>query len=72
MSFSLPRTITLYRLVGLGYKQINDYSDGVILVENGYGVRTFIRPDGTVTVPHTTATIDAKSELVNAGVTVSV
>ncbi len=68
MEFSLPRAITLYRLSGLGYKQINDYSDGVVLVENGYGVRTFVRPDGTVTSPHTTATVDARSDLVNAGI----
>jgi len=71
MKFSLPRTITEARLYGLGYEQINAYSDGVILLENADGIRTFVRPDGTVTVPHTTATVDAKSLIVQAGVKVS-
>jgi len=70
--YRVHQAITMYRLVGLGYKQINSYSDGVVLVENAYGVRTFVRPDGTVTVPHTAVTIDAKSDIVNAGIRVTV
>jgi len=31
-----------------------------------------VRPDGTVTVPHTAVTIDAKSDIVNAGIRVTV
>lgn len=71
MSYRVNQAITMYRLVGLGYKQINSYTDGVVLVENAYGIRTFVKPDGTVTVPHTTDTTDAKSNIVNAGIKVS-
>jgi len=71
MAFSLQREITHARLNGIGFRQIHSYSDGVILLENGHGVRTFVRPDGTATYPHTAATIDAKSIMLQAGIEVT-
>jgi len=70
MSYSLAREITHARLNGLGYKQINAYSDGVILLENGYGVRTFVGPDGVATKPHTAVTQDAYAVMLTAGIEV--
>jgi hypothetical protein len=70
-SYRVKQAITMYRLVGLGYRQINSYSDGVVLVENAYGVRTFVRPDGTITQPHTTITRDAESVIRQADIEVA-
>lgn len=69
--YHLKQAITLYRLVGIGYAEINRYTDGVVLVENPAGMRTFVRPDGTVTKPHTTATMLAYAKLLNADIKVA-
>lgn len=68
MEFSLPRTITIARLVGLGYHEINRYSDGVILLENAHGIRTFVGADGKATKPHTAATQDAYAVMLTADI----
>jgi len=71
MSYHVKQAITLYRLVGLGYAEINRYSDDIVLVQNPSGIRVFVRPDGSVSKPHTAATLSAHAKLLTADIAVT-
>ena len=67
MQISAATSNTLDTLCKLDYRITNIYTDGAVRMSNGT-VGVFVRPDGSVTPPHTSATQAAQAALHEAGV----
>lgn len=72
MSVTEKQSATMSALVGVGFAVTNIYTDGIVRMRQISGeVAVFVRQDGTVNHPHTSATMIARVAIRDAGVEIA-